>query len=89
MGYLSKTDLRPEVKLEGVSAPSGMQRRAPQLGILICLSATLSEALASGLCYLYPCCCHSGKKGSFSEPAADALARSDDGMAVYVRTGDN
>lgn len=58
MGYLSKTDLRPEVMLEGAGASLVMQLRTPQLGILICLSITLGVALAAGLCFLYPQCCH-------------------------------
>lgn len=52
MGYLSKTDLRPEVKPEEASVPSETQLSSPQLGILICLSATLGVALAAGLWYL-------------------------------------
>lgn len=58
MGYFSKTDLRPEVKLEGASALLMMQLRTPQLGILIGLSATRGMALAAGLRYLYPQYCH-------------------------------
>lgn len=58
MGYLSKTDLRPEVMLEGAGAPLVMQLKIPQLRILICLSVTLGVALAAGLCFLYPQYCH-------------------------------
>jgi hypothetical protein len=67
-----------------------IQLRTPQLGILLCLAATLGMALAAGLCYLHTQYCHKQTEVSFSEPAADAVARSDSGETVHVRkTGEN
>ena len=85
MGYPRKTNPRPEVGQEGASAPSGIQLRTPQLGILLCLSATLGMALAAGLRCLHDQYCHKRTKVSFSEPAGDAVARSDGGETVHVR----
>ncbi|XP_025730054.1 LOW QUALITY PROTEIN: reelin domain-containing protein 1 [Callorhinus ursinus] len=85
LGYPRKTNRRPEVGQQGASAPSGIQLRSPQLGILLCLSATLGMALAAGLCCLHTQYCHRWTEVSFSEPAGDAVARSDGGETVRVR----
>ncbi|XP_044123959.1 reelin domain-containing protein 1 [Neovison vison] len=85
MGYPRKTNPRPEVGQEGASALSGIQLRTPQLGILLCLSATLGMALAAGLRCLHDQYCHKRTEVSFSEPAGDAVARSDGGETVHVR----
>ncbi|XP_014635675.1 PREDICTED: uncharacterized protein LOC101397299 [Ceratotherium simum simum] len=84
-GYPRKTHPRPEVGQEGASAPSGIQLRTAQLGILLCLSATLGMALAAGLCYLYTQYCRRQAEVSFSEPAQDAAVSSDRGEIVHVR----
>ncbi|KAM5255829.1 reelin domain-containing protein 1 [Ctenodactylus gundi] len=84
-GKPSKTNPRPEAGLEGVSVPLGIQLRIPQLGLLLCLSATLGMALAAGLCYLHTQYCRKRTEVSFNEPAADAVARSDSGETVHVR----
>ncbi|XP_062963693.1 reelin domain-containing protein 1 [Cynocephalus volans] len=90
VGHPRKTNTRPEIGQEGGSAPLGIQLRAPQLGILLCLSATLGMALAAGLHYLHTQYCHMRTEVSFSEPAADAVARSDSGETVHVRkTGES
>lgn len=49
MGYLSKTNLRPGMRLQGTSAHLETQLRTPQLLILICLSTTVGVSLAAGL----------------------------------------
>ncbi|XP_029388577.1 LOW QUALITY PROTEIN: reelin domain-containing protein 1 [Mus pahari] len=67
MGYLSKTDLRPEV----------MQLRTPQLEIPICLSVTLGVALAAGFSFLCPQYCHKQTEVSSSEPTVDAVGDGD------------
>ncbi|KAF3818593.1 hypothetical protein GH733_012010 [Mirounga leonina] len=85
VGYPRKTNPRPEVGQQGASAPSGIQLRAPQLGILLCLSATLGMALAACLHCLHTQYCHKRTEVSFSEPAGDAVARSDGGETVRVR----
>ncbi|XP_030891960.1 reelin domain-containing protein 1-like, partial [Leptonychotes weddellii] len=85
VGYPRKTNPRPEVGQQGASAPSGIQLRAPQLGILLCLSATLGMALAACLRCLHTQYCHRRTEVSFSEPAGDAVARSDGGETVRVR----
>ncbi|XP_032268836.1 reelin domain-containing protein 1 [Phoca vitulina] len=85
VGYPRKTNPRPEVGQQGASAPSGIQLRAPQLGILLCLSATLGMALAACLRCLHTQYCHKWTEVSFSEPAGDAVARSDGGETVRVR----
>lgn len=53
IGYLSKTDVRPEVKLKEASVSPKTQFSTLQLGILICLPTTLGVALAAGLRRLY------------------------------------
>ncbi|XP_042839761.1 reelin domain-containing protein 1 isoform X2 [Panthera tigris] len=84
-GYPRKPNPRPEVEQEGHSAPSGLQLRTSQLGILLCLSATLGMALAAGLRYLHAQYCHTQTEVSFSEPAGDAITSSDGGETVHVR----
>ncbi|XP_039110222.1 reelin domain-containing protein 1 [Hyaena hyaena] len=84
-GYLRKPNPRSEVGQEGPSAPLGIQLKTPQLGLLICLSATLGMALAAGLHYLYAQYCHTQKEVSFSEPAGDAVTRSEEDETVHVR----
>ncbi|KAM5159554.1 reelin domain-containing protein 1 [Callospermophilus lateralis] len=84
VGHPSKT-VRPAVGQEGTSAPLGIQLSTPQLGTLLCLSATLGMALAAGLCYLHTQHCHKRTEVSSSEPAADAIARSDGGETAHVR----
>lgn len=76
-GCPRKPNPRPEVGQEGPSAPSGIQLGTPQLGILLCLSATLGMALAAGLRYLHAQYCHTRTEVSFNEPAGDAVTRSD------------
>ncbi|KAK2492398.1 hypothetical protein MC885_015349, partial [Smutsia gigantea] len=85
VGHPRKANPRPEVRQEGASAPSGIQLRTPRLGILLCLSATLGMALAAGLCYLHSQYYHKWTEVSFSEPAGDAVARSDGGETMHVR----
>ncbi|XP_005607880.1 reelin domain-containing protein 1 [Equus caballus] len=85
VGHPRKTNPKPEVGQEGASDPSGIQLRTPQLGILLGLSATLGMALAAGLCYLHTQYCHKQTEVSFSEPARDAVVRSDGGEIVHVR----
>lgn len=85
VGYPRKTQPRPEVGQEGASAPSGIQLRTPQLGLLLCLSATLGMALAAGLRCLHKQYCHRQTEVSFGEPAGDAVARSDSGEPARVR----
>ncbi|XP_047422725.1 reelin domain-containing protein 1 isoform X1 [Sciurus carolinensis] len=85
VGHPSKTNLRPAVGHEGASVPLGIQLSTPQLGTLLCLSATLGMALAAGLCYLHSQHRHKRTEVSFSEAAADAVARSDGGETVHVR----
>ncbi|XP_034517446.1 reelin domain-containing protein 1 [Ailuropoda melanoleuca] len=85
VGYPRKTQPRPEVGQEGASAPSGIQLRTPQLGLLLCLSATLGMALAAGLRCLHKQHCHRQTEVSFGEPAGDAVARSDSGEPARVR----
>lgn len=85
MEYPRKTNPRPEVGQEGASALSEIQLRTPQLGILLCLSATLGMALAAGLRCLHDQYCHKRTDVSFSEPAGDGVARSDGGETVHVR----
>ncbi|XP_062055050.1 reelin domain-containing protein 1 [Lepus europaeus] len=80
-----KTNLRPEVGLEGASGPLGIQLRTPQLGILLCLAATLGMALAAGICYLHTQYRHKRTQVSLREPTTDAVAGSDGGETVYVR----
>lgn len=90
VGYPIKTNPGPKTRLEGTNVPLEIQLRTPQLGILLCLAATLGMALAAGLCYLHTQYCHKQTEVSFSEPAADAVARSDSGETVHVRkTGEN
>ncbi|XP_019684453.2 reelin domain-containing protein 1 isoform X2 [Felis catus] len=84
-GYPRKPNPRPEVEQEGHSAPLGLQLRTSQLGILLCLSATLGMALAAGLRYLHAQYCHTQTEVSFSEPAGDAITSSDGGETVHVR----
>ncbi|XP_045322394.1 reelin domain-containing protein 1 isoform X2 [Leopardus geoffroyi] len=84
-GYPRKPNPRPEVEQEGHSAPSGLQLRTSQLGILLCLSATLGMALAAGLRYLHAQYCHTQTEVSFSEPAGDAITSSNGGETVHVR----
>ncbi|XP_046315077.1 reelin domain-containing protein 1 [Marmota monax] len=84
VGHPSKT-VRPAVGQKGASAPLGIQLSTQQLGTLLCLSATLGMALAAGLCYLHTQHCHKRTEVSFSEPALDAIARSDGGETVHVR----
>ncbi|XP_058577228.1 reelin domain-containing protein 1 isoform X2 [Neofelis nebulosa] len=84
-GYPRKPNPRPEVEQEGHSAPLGLQLRNSQLGILLCLSATLGMALAAGLHYLHAQYCHTQTEVSFSEPAGDAITSSDGGETVCVR----
>lgn len=84
-GYPRKPNPRPEVEQEGHSAPSGLQLRTSQLGILLCLSATLGMALAAGLRYLHAQYCHTQMEVSFSEPAGDAITSSNGGETVHVR----
>ncbi|XP_015456173.2 reelin domain-containing protein 1 [Pteropus alecto] len=85
VSYPRKTNSRPEAGQEEASAPLGVQLRTPQLGILLCLSATLGMVLAAGLCYLHTQYCHRRTEVSFSEPARDAVARSDGDEIVHVR----
>ncbi|XP_063494298.1 reelin domain-containing protein 1 isoform X2 [Symphalangus syndactylus] len=85
VGYPRQTNLWPDTGLEGAQAPLGIQLRTPQLGILLCLSVTLGMALATGLRYLHTQYCHQQTEVSFSEPASDAVARSDSGETVHVR----
>ncbi|KFO20580.1 hypothetical protein H920_18040 [Fukomys damarensis] len=90
MGHSCKTNPRPEVGLEEDSGLLGIQFRAPKLGLLLCLSVALGMALAAGLCYLHAQRCHKRTGVSFSDPGADAIARSDGGATVHVRrTGEN
>nr|XP_012639219.1 uncharacterized protein LOC105881842 isoform X2 [Microcebus murinus] len=85
LGFPRKTNSRPEVGQEGIRAPSGMQLKTAQLGVLLGLSAVLGMALAAGLRYLHSRYCHLRTEVSFREPAADAVARSDSGETVCVR----
>ncbi|XP_045406627.1 reelin domain-containing protein 1 [Lemur catta] len=85
LGYPRKTNPRPEVGLEGARAPSGMQLKTAQLGVLLGLSAVLGMALAAGLRYLHTQYCRLRTEVSFSEPAADTVARRDSGETVHVR----
>lgn len=85
VGHPSKSSPRPAVGREGASAILGVQLSTPPLGTLLCLSATLGMALAAGLCYLHTQHCRKRTKVSSSEPAADAVARSDGGETVGVR----
>ncbi|XP_039335140.2 reelin domain-containing protein 1 [Saimiri boliviensis] len=90
VGYPRQTNSRPDIGLERAQAPLGFQLRTPQLGILLCLSATLGMALAAGFRYLHTQYCHQRTEVSFSEPASDAVARSDSGETVHVRkVGEN
>lgn len=90
MGTPRKTNLRPEVGIEGGSAPLGIQLRTSQLGILLCLSATLGMVLAAGICYLHTQCYRKRTQVSLREPAAEAVVGSDGGEPVHVRkTGEN
>nr|XP_045372324.1 reelin domain-containing protein 1 [Camelus bactrianus] len=85
VGHPRKTNPRPEVGPDEASAPSGIQLRIPQLGILLGLSATLGMAMAVGLRYLYTQYCHRRMEVSFREPTGDAVARSDGGETEHVR----
>lgn len=58
VGYPRKTHPRPEAGQEGAHAPWGIQLQPLQLGILLCLLATLGLVLAAGLCYLHTQYCH-------------------------------
>ncbi|XP_049761390.1 reelin domain-containing protein 1 [Elephas maximus indicus] len=90
VGYPRKTNPSSEVGQEGVNASLDLQFRTPQLGLLLCLSVTLGMVLAAGLHYLHTQYCHKRTEVSLSEPARDAVARSDGGETVCVRrTGDN
>ncbi|XP_037685012.1 reelin domain-containing protein 1 [Choloepus didactylus] len=80
VGHPRKTDPRPAVGQEGASAPSGIQ-----LGVLLCLSATLGMALAASLCHLHARYCHRQMEMSFDETARGPVARSDGGETVRVR----
>uniref|UniRef100_A0A673SUA9 Reeler domain containing 1 n=1 Tax=Suricata suricatta TaxID=37032 RepID=A0A673SUA9_SURSU len=84
-GYPRKPIQRSEIGQEGPSAPSGIQLRTPQLGLLLCLSAILGMALAAGLRYLHTQYCHMQKEVSFSEPAGDAVTGTNGGETVHVR----
>lgn len=85
VSYPRKTNPRPETGQEEASAPLGAQLRTPQLGILLGLSAALGMVLAAGLCYLHMQYCHRRTEVSLSEPARDAVARSDGDEIVHVR----
>ncbi|KAL4675241.1 hypothetical protein H8957_008815 [Semnopithecus entellus] len=85
VGYPQQTNARPDAGQEGAQAPLGIQLRTPQLGVLLCLSAILGMALAAGLRYLHTQYCHQRTEASFSEPASDAVARSDSGETVHIR----
>ncbi|XP_057581806.1 reelin domain-containing protein 1 [Hippopotamus amphibius kiboko] len=85
VGHPRKTNPRPEVGQGDARAPSGIQLGTPQLGLLLCLSAALGMAMAVGLRYLHTQYCHKQTDVSLSEPARDAVARSDGGEIVHVR----
>nr|XP_012803618.2 reelin domain-containing protein 1 [Jaculus jaculus] len=85
IGCPSKPNLRPDVGLKGVSAPSESEPWTPQLGLLFGLSAALGMALAAGLCHLHARYCHKRTEVSFREPTADALSRSNAGATEHVQ----
>lgn len=85
VGYPRKTHPRPEGGQEGASDPLGIQLKTPQLGTLLCLSATLGMVLAAALCYLHAQYCHKQMEVSSREPTEDTIARSDGGETVHVR----
>nr|XP_031540463.1 reelin domain-containing protein 1 [Vicugna pacos] len=85
VGHPRKGNPRPEAGPDEASAPSGIQLRIPQLGILLGLSATLGMAVAVGLRYLYTQYCHRRMEVSFREPTGDAVAGSDGGETAHVR----
>lgn len=78
MSYFRKTNPRPEAGQERASALLGIQLENPQLGILLCLSATLGVVLAAGLCYLHTQYCHKWRVISFHELAREAVDMNDD-----------
>ena len=85
VGYPREAHPKPDSGQEGASAPSEIRRGTPQLGILLCLLATLGMVLATGLGYLHTHCCRMQTQVFFREPARDAVARSDGTETGRVR----
>uniref|UniRef100_A0A8C3WPV1 Reeler domain containing 1 n=1 Tax=Catagonus wagneri TaxID=51154 RepID=A0A8C3WPV1_9CETA len=90
VGQPRKTNRGPELGQDEARAPPGILLGAPQLGILLCLSAALGMAVACGLRYLRAQDCGERPGASFRETARDAVAGGDGGEIELVRTiGDN
>lgn len=85
VGYPRKTHTRPEARQEGAHAPSGIQLKTLQLGILLCLLATLAWfwLLAFALCT--PSIATSGQGCSSGSLKGVRLPGVTRGEAVHVR----
>ncbi|XP_038610975.1 reelin domain-containing protein 1 [Tachyglossus aculeatus] len=70
---------------DGGGSHQETESMAAQLGILLCLSATLGMALAALLRCLHAQYCHKRTEVSFSEPDSDILARTDSEEVMHVK----
>ncbi|XP_043827720.1 reelin domain-containing protein 1 isoform X2 [Dromiciops gliroides] len=73
----------PGLKEDGPPRRTGMV--TAQLGILLCLSATLGMALAAGLHCLHSRYCRQRTGVSFGEPGGDIIAVRDSGERMHFR----
>ncbi|KAM6220984.1 reelin domain-containing protein 1 [Rhynchocyon petersi] len=88
LGHSRRNDQKSEVGQEKSHAPVGLQLRAPQLGLLLCLLVILGLVLAVSLSYLHTQYCHRQIDVVSREPSGDAFSRSDETVNVR-RTGKN
>ncbi|XP_013834311.1 uncharacterized protein LOC102167861 [Sus scrofa] len=85
VGPPRKTNPGLELGQDEARTPPGILLRAPQLGILLCLSAALGMAMAVGLRYVHAQYCRKRTGVSFREPTREAVARGDDRETVHER----